>query len=174
MRTLSPLIQRVATLTGENRERLLALAWRESLCGWALDVPGSPVGWGDSRHGFGPFQIDRRYHSDFVIKELGRHAWSLLFGPEYTVERQALYACNLLRDARSWFKLQAAISLTGDALERAIYASYNAGPASVAKALRNGQDPDSVTTGKNYSASIFAMAQRLSDPGYANLWSATG
>lgn len=181
MHLLGPLVQEIATLTGENRERLMALLWRESWCTFAPPYApkGDMVGWGDNNNGFGPFQIDRRYHADFIIKELGRYSWALKFGLPYRADRQGLYACGLLRQAREHIKQSSA--LAGDALERAVYASYNAGPARVLKAVQTmarapmdqvlGAAIDSVTTGKDYSGYIFALADVLQKPKYQWIWS---
>lgn len=169
MQIWSPLIQEVAALTGENRERLMALVWRESWCGFAppYSPKGSPIGWGDRNYGFGLCQIDRRYHSDFIKRELGRYYYAEKFGEPYTPREQFLYATSLLREAREWFKRSAA-NLRGDALERAVYASYNGGIARVYKVIKNSQDVDAATTGGDYSKYVLGLATVLQRP--ANQW----
>jgi hypothetical protein len=178
MKTLARPILEACTLSGENKERLMALSWHESLCSFALDPPGCPVGWGDNGNAFGPFQIDKRYHAEFIQRELGRYSWAIKQSLPYSPVQQALYACGLLREAREWFK-RGPITLVGDLLERAVYASYNAGPASVASTVRHSTPNataiveaaiDKSTTGKNYSASIFALASILQKPEYQWIW----
>ena len=50
-------------------------------------------------------------------------------------------------------------TLTGDALERAITASYNCGEGNCAKCLRQGIDIDSYTTNHNYSKQVFEFRE---------------
>lgn len=175
MRLMAPVILKASALTGEVKERLMALCYRESLCTFALDPPGSVVGWGDNGNAFGPFQVDKRYHADFIKAELGRYAWAVKEGQRYDAQNQANYACQVLRDARYWIKKNSGLS--SDPLERATYAAYNAGPYSVVSATRTGAQNvpletrvDMPTTGKNYSASIFSMASILQRPEYQWIW----
>jgi hypothetical protein len=175
MQTMGPLIQEACVLTGENKERVMALAYRESQCSFALTPPGDPVGWGDNNNAFGPFQIDKRYHADFIKRELGRYCWSIKQGIPYRPIEQALYACGLLREARDWFR-RSSSAVSGDTLERAVYASYNAGPARVLSALQTSTLPtealriDSATTGKDYSGYIWALSSVLQGPRFSWVW----
>lgn len=177
MKLIAPSILKATVQTGENKERLMALCWRESLCSFALDPKGSVLGWGDHGNAFGPFQVDKRYHADFIKAELGRAAWCEKENLPYTAAGQAFYACDLLRANREWFK-RSASSFSGDLLERATYAAYNAGVGAVRKSLLlNSNSPggsnlavDLPTTGKNYSASIWAVASVLQQPVYQWIW----
>jgi hypothetical protein len=158
---VAPVIREAATITGEDPYRLSGLLYRESWCGWAPGYrpKGSWDGWGDdpdgplgpiTPHAFGLCQIDRRWHRPFIDSA---HAKDPL--------KQVLYACDLLRENRLAFG-RSALSLRGDELERAVYASYNAGFGRVYHEVITGRphrgDPDAVTTGKNYSRWIFGLA----------------
>lgn len=173
MRLWAPMINDVAAKTGERRTRLIGLMYRETWCGFApgYSPKGDPCGWGDSGHAFGLFQIDKRYHRSFIDAEIARAIWDSQKGIDYDPRTQAMYACGLLRDAREWFK-RSASSVNGDALERAVYAAYNASEYRVYSALMSRQDVDSVTTGKDYSKYVFDLADHIEkDPAYQALWS---
>lgn len=159
MKLWTPLIKEVAVKTGECRERLIGLMWRESLCSFALNPAGDPCGLGDNGNGYGLFQIDKRYHASFVGSADAKDP-----------EKQAMYACGILNAAREWFK-RSASSIKGYDLERAVYAAYNAGEHSVYVALMNRQDPDTHTTDHNYSKYIFDLASVLQKPKYQHIWS---
>jgi hypothetical protein len=159
MKIWTPLIKEVSVKTGECRERLIGLMWRESLCGFALSPPGDPCGLGDNGNGFGLFQIDKRYHASFVNSAVSQDPY-----------QQAMFACDILRSARDWFR-RSASSIKGYDLERATYAAYNAGAHSVYVAIMNGKDPDTNTTGHDYSKYIFTLAEVLQKPDYQGIWS---
>ncbi len=155
VRLIAPAVKEAAESTGEDPYRLSALLYRESWCGWAPGYrpKGSWLGWGDNGYAFGPCQIDRRWHKEFIMSA---HSQDPL--------KQLFYACDLLRDGRLAFG-RSALSLKGDELERAVYASYNAGFGRVYHQVITGLplrgDPDAVTTGKNYSRWIFRLAEAL-------------
>jgi hypothetical protein len=142
----------------EDLYRFAALGLRETEFGQSLGYApkGDPLGWGDGGHGYGFFQIDKRFHPEFI-----RSKYAM------TVTGQAGYAMNLLRQNREWFQGK---GLTGPLLERATYAAYNTNERRVLAAIKNGgnQAPealaalaDSVTTGKDYSGWIFKKADAL-------------
>lgn len=152
VRPWAGLVDEVCILTGEDRWRFAALGLRESGWGHAPGYfpKGDPCGTGDGGHGYGLFQIDDRFHSNFVRSADAREPF-----------KQALYACRILREARDWFKRSAARTYDPEPLERAVYAAYNAGPGRAYHQIVSGLDPDAVTTGKNYSAWIWAKAAEL-------------
>ncbi|HEX8701134.1 MAG TPA: C39 family peptidase [Myxococcaceae bacterium] len=92
-------------------------------------------------HGQGPWQIDDRYHADFLAtSNNGRD-----------IAKSTDYAAQLLRSN---------IDALGGDLAAGI-AAYNAGVGGVQRAQRNGRSPDSATTGGNYSATILANAEEF-------------
>jgi hypothetical protein len=92
-------------------------------------------------HGQGPWQIDDRYHADFLAQSNnGRD-----------VAKTTDYAARLLRSN---------IDALGGDLQAGV-AAYNAGVGGVQRAQRNGRSPDSATTGGNYSATIMANAEEF-------------
>lgn len=118
-------------------ELILAIADRESNLGEALDANGL----GDNGNGCGIWQVDKRYHPDFVKSvncatdhaEIARYAIEQVLIP---------YSKEL------------------GSMEQAI-AAYNAGPESVKEAVAQRKDPDSVTTGKNYSVDVLARIEKF-------------
>ncbi len=92
-------------------------------------------------HGQGPWQIDDRWHGDFLrANQNGRD-----------IASSTDYAARLLRNYTD--------QLGGDL--RLGVAAYNAGVGGVQTALRNGRSADSATTGGNYSATIFRNAEEF-------------
>ncbi len=92
-------------------------------------------------HGQGPWQIDDRYHADFLAtSNNGRD-----------IAKTTDYAAKLLR---------ANIDALGGDLQAGV-AAYNAGVGGVQRAQRNGRSPDSATTGGNYSATVMANAEEF-------------
>ncbi len=59
------------------------------------------------------------------------------------------YGVSVLCDARTWIRRKT--NLAGAALWRAAVAAYNCGAGNVLTAIRNGQDVDFFTAGRNYS-----------------------
>jgi len=128
-----------------------ALGLRETgmTFGRGYSPKGSIVGWGDNHNGYGPFQIDKRYHSAFI------NSSSAVFLPA-----QARYAAGLLASNRR--RVHKHFPLLSDLLAvRAYLAAYNASFHSVKMALTDGKDPDSVTTGKDYSIWILRKSMQL-------------
>jgi hypothetical protein len=138
---------------GEDPFRLAACGLRESLYGWArgYEPKGDPAGTGDRGYALGFWQIDRRWHREF---------WNRADRGEPIV--QARYACSILRDHRAWFVRNPSFrSDNREKLEHAVWASYNAGPAKVARAVLMGQTPDAPTTGGDYGADVIGRAADL-------------
>lgn len=135
----------------EDRAVLSAICLRESGAGWAPGYApqGKADGWGDHGHGFGLFQIDRRYHRAFTDSDVRGDP-----------ELQARQACRILSEAREWFRHHAAPLSAGD-LERAALAAYNAGAGAVHHWLTTGGDPDRPTTGGDYSRDVLTRAAQL-------------
>lgn len=147
------LVAEVCALTGEDPYHFAAMGCRESGWGEYLVPKGDPCGTGDHGRGHGLFQIDDRYHRDFV--------GSVKFK---SPKEQALYACKILHGAREWFRRSPSFrSDDKELLERATYAAYNAGPGHVyhSVVVMGLSQVDAPTTGKNYSADIFGRAAAL-------------
>lgn len=117
---------------------------RESFWGLILNPPG-PGGTGDNGHGRGLMQIDDRAFPDWIATGQWRQP-----------EKNIRFGCKVLADNRRFFESRLAGS--GDLFVRATVASYNAGPGNVIKAIRDGDDPDSRTTGRDYSRDVLDRA----------------
>lgn len=89
---------------------------------------------GDGGHGRGLMQIDDRSWGPWLASHNGG------MDPASNIMKGA----EILRANLDTFK--------GNT--KAALAAYNAGPGNVQKALRNGRDPDSVTTGHNYGSDV--------------------
>lgn len=139
-------------LEGEDTALIAAICLRETRAGWApgYRVPkGNPrhLGFGDSGHGFGLFQIDDR----------GPYAYLPHEAPEATPYLQARWACAVLADARA----ELARYRTMPVFEAAVLCAYNAGSPRVARCLREGRHPDHATTGGDYGSDVMARRDRL-------------
>jgi len=145
-----PDVKRACEFSKENRYLLSAVCLRESGAGYATGYlpTGSASGYGDHGHGFGLFQIDNRYHADFINGATSND-------PYY----QCLKACSILATAR--VAITKRISLPPDDLEYATVAAYNAGVNAVVHQLAAGQHPDMATTGKDYSQWVMRKASEL-------------
>jgi soluble lytic murein transglycosylase-like protein len=127
-------VERVSNETSVDKNLILAIMDRESLCGDALTPKGSPQGVGDGGHGRGLMQIDDRYHRSFCED-------ITLWGDAY---QNILYGTTLLRTY---------VRKLGDD-SRGI-AAYNAGPKRVlaSKFTTIGQ-LDTLTTGGDYVSDV--------------------
>ena len=140
-----PFIEEAADLYDWLEPSVLAgIGSRESIWGRILSPPG-PAGTGDNGHGRGLMQIDDRFHSDFI--DSGQ--WS---DPRANI----LYAAEVLSNSRNYIAQRT--DLTGYDLLRAAIAGYNAGPAYVVDAIKNGWDVDYYTTGDDYSWDVLNRA----------------
>jgi hypothetical protein len=155
------LLGEVCDLCGEDPFILSAIGMRESRFGWAAPYwpKGAPDGWGDGAtkenpklgHGYGYFQIDRRWHRAFLnrVDRADPH-------------QQAIYACGILRDNRAWFRRNPAIRTDDpDQLQRMTVSAYNCGCGNVHLSVVEGKDPDARTTGRDYSAWVLSFAADL-------------
>lgn len=125
---------------------------RESLCGLLLS-PKGPAGTGDGGHGHGLFQLDDRTHGAFIRT-----------GGAYEPVRAARYAAaNEVKP--TVLVLEKLLGRTLDGTReldlRCVLAGYNARDENVAKVVKAGQDPDVVTTGKDYSYDVLKRARPL-------------
>ncbi len=138
-----------ALAEAEDTALLAAIALRETWAGWApgYTPKGTHLGFGDSGHGFGLFQIDNRGPYAHLPKEC----------PDASAFLQARWACWVLKDAR-----RDLVHFRGSAyFERAVLSTYNAGAPAVRRALLMGHDPDRVTTRQNYGADVLFRRDRL-------------
>lgn len=126
---------------------LMGIASRESRFGLLLDEAGL----GDHGHGHGEMQIDDRSHKSFCASGQWR---DLAVSLAYVHTNVIIPAFNYLGE-NAWEKLHE------DYAEMfwATIAAYNCGPEKVRKALEAGADPDSVTTGRDYSRDVQARAK---------------
>lgn len=145
-------IARACAACGEDPFLLAGLILRESGAGWAsgYEPKGSHLGWGDHGYAFGLIQADRRWHKPFIYSEQAQTP----FG-------QFMYALALHRSNRRGFLASAGNFQDPDLLKRSILAAYNAGFGRVDHAVIMGDDPDSVTTGRNYAADVIHRAEVL-------------
>lgn len=151
-RTLLPHVKRAeayrAAIEAEARKNELPAAViagvgsRES--GWGIYLtPRGPAGTGDSGHGHGLMQIDDRYH------EFARS------GEWQNATANIAYGAELLRQ---YIDRMEDYSRGGLMQLRAGLAAYNGGPGDVRRALRFGRDPDTETTGGDYSRDVLSRA----------------
>ena len=126
---------------GLPRSLLLAVASRETNC---RDVVG------DFGHGRGVFQIDDRFHHDWLAENGAA-------GPGRTppLGVAAELAAALLVEALAVAKRH---ELTGDKATKFAASAYNAGLGGALAGLRRG-DSDLDTTGRDYGADVVARMQ---------------
>ncbi|PTL76870.1 peptidoglycan-binding protein [Vitiosangium sp. GDMCC 1.1324] len=96
---------------------------------------------GDGGHGRGLMQIDDRSWGSWLNSHHGG------MDPASNIMKGA----EILRSNLDFFK--------GNT--KAALAAYNAGPGNVQKALRNGRDPDSVTTGHDYGKDVLSRMKQF-------------
>jgi hypothetical protein len=145
-----PLACSIAPGYGVKPSQILSLGYRESWLGFAPGyLPHGPCGWADNHNGYGLFQIDKRYHPDFVASEDAKDP-----------AKQMTYACKLLQNNRKILESSMPY-LREEIIDRAVFALYNASFTRVKRAIINNQDVDSVTTGKDYSKYIFDLAEMI-------------
>lgn len=101
---------------------------------------------GDKGHGRGVFQIDDRFHGDWLRRHGAAGA-----GAVPSVEDGAEYAAGLLA---ANFAFGRSKGLSGRRLLKFAVAAYNAGAGGAWKAVQLTGDPDSGTTGRNYGADV--------------------
>ena len=124
---------------------LAAIDSRESRFGMLLDADGL----GDAGHGHGEMQIDDRSHATFC----SNGGWKDLAASLAYVHRNVIIpSYNYLAFQEDYTKL-----FWG------VVAAYNCGAGNVAKAVANGDDVDSRTTGHDYSADVRARAVALKE-----------
>jgi hypothetical protein len=101
---------------------------------------------GDGGHGRGVFQIDDRFHGDWLRSHGAGRA-----GAVPSVADGAEYAAGLLA---ANFAFGRSKGLSGRRLLKFAVAAYNAGAGGAWKAVQLTGDPDSGTTGRNYGADV--------------------
>jgi hypothetical protein len=129
---------------------LAAIDSRESRFGMLLDEDGL----GDAGHGHGEIQIDDRSHPVFCANGAWKDLASSL---EYVRRNVILPSYNYLANRFGYFDSDFAKLFWG------VVAAYNCGAGNVAKAVANGDDVDSRTTGHDYSADVRARALALKE-----------
>lgn len=146
-----PLVKVVSADLGMPATLILAIMWRESAFGLAL-TPKGPTGTGDHGHGRGLMQIDDRAHGVWVAS----NNWQ---DPETNIR----YGTKVLKEAHD---ILARKGFHGDLLWTCALAAYNAGVGAVIRAVQAGKEPDSVTTGRNYSKWTTEHVQQLLSLGF--------
>jgi hypothetical protein len=140
---------------------LAAIAYRETHCGFApgYSPKGSPFGLGDGGHGYGLWQLDDRWNLQRIARvKAARKA----DGDEAALRlmaREALYV--LIEKYAHLIDERRPRPLKGAEARRAMIAAYNAGQGPVYSLIQAGQNPDSCTTGGNYSAWVLAKEAAL-------------
>jgi peptidoglycan hydrolase-like protein with peptidoglycan-binding domain len=129
-------------LAAERRGRLprgllVAIASRETNCRNIV---------GDGGHGRGLFQIDDRFHGDW-LRDHGAGAP----GAVPSVADGAAYAAQLLSTNYAFGRAK---GLRGKKLLKFAVSAYNAGAGGAWKALQESGDPDAGTTGRDYGADV--------------------
>lgn len=129
---------------------LAAIDSRESRFGALLDEDGL----GDAGHGHGEMQIDDRSHPVFC----SNGGWKDLASSLAYVHRNVIIpSYNYLANRFGYFDSDFAKLFWG------VVAAYNCGAGNVAKAVANGDDMDSRTTGHDYSQDVRARALALKE-----------
>jgi hypothetical protein len=140
---------------------LAAIGFRESHFGFARKYApqGSPFGLGDNGHGYGFWQLDDRWNLQRIARvKKAREA----DGDEAALKLMAREALYVLIEKYSYMiDERRPRPLKGDDARRAMIAAYNAGQGPVYSRAQVGQDPDSCTTGGNYSAWVLAKEEAL-------------
>jgi len=135
---LVTLCHKVERRHGLPRALLLAIGSRETNC---RDVVG------DFGHGRGVFQIDDRFHHDW----LAEHG-AAFPGELPPIADAAELAATMLADAIAIVREH---ELAGDAVTKFAASAYNAGLGGALAGLRRG-DSDLETTGRDYGADVVA------------------
>jgi hypothetical protein len=131
-----------ACLAAERKARLprgllVAIASRETHC---RNIAG------DGGHGRGVFQIDDRFHADWLRRHRAGSP-----GAVPSVEDGAAYAAQLLAANLAYGRSK---GLDGDRLLTFAVAAYNAGAGGAWQALKQTGNPDSGTANRNYGADV--------------------
>ncbi len=140
---------RFPTALPENPFILAGLLLRESDAGFGAgyEPAGDLAGWGDNHHAFSQWQFD--------VRDADNRGW--IETPEArTREGQARRAVYYLREGRAML----AWALSGEMLERAAVAAYNADARKVLRGAQR-QNPDEPTTGEDYSRWVFEKAAAI-------------
>ena len=145
-----PILAEAAAQYGHRPEVLAGIMMRETEGGFSryLDKPG-PGGRGDMGHGHGLMQIDDRSFPEFCRSD----AWK---DPTVNIH----FGAHVLARKRDWLRKKAIpqkLLIEAD-LERASIASYNCGQGNVLRALREHEDVDTYTAGRNYSRKVLEFA----------------
>lgn len=142
---------------GEDMALVTAIGLRETWLGTCVGyMPKGPNGRGDGGHGRGLFQID------------DRGPWKHLIPPDgsdWPVLAQARAACTVLAGARQELA-EFRGALSERAWDEAVACRYNAALENVRWALRNGRDPNGVTTKgssgeRDYGRDVLALRDGL-------------
>ena len=141
---LDRIVTAAAKRHGVRADVLLAVASRESHMGM---MPPLARDWtGDRGHGRGVFQIDDRWHPEFVRAHRN---------DDHTAH--ADYAARFLKKLLGQF---------GGRYDHAL-AAYNAGPGNVRKALAQKLPAEHYTTGRDYATDVLARARAVVAAGAA-------
>lgn len=133
-----PFFEHAASRHNVPIDVLLAVASRETEIGTSRLFK---MYQGDFTNGVGIMQIDRRWHSEFTERvRPNDHAANIEYGA-------SLLSADYKR-LKNWHHAAAA---------------YNAGPGRVARAVTDGKDPDTLTTGGNYGKDVMQRAGVISD-----------
>lgn len=147
-----------ADATGVPASLIAAIGDHESIGWMPLYVLPPTAGGkpGADGHGWGPLQVDDRYHKEICDR------WK---AGTCTVAEMILYGAKVLRSAMAEVA-QARADLDPDLQLRAAIARYNASLTSVLRGLNETGDPDRHTTGGNYSADVQRREQKYAAAGW--------
>lgn len=121
---------------------ILGVGSRETL--WGSLWNAGPDIIGDNGNGYGLMQTDIRYHKDHIRS-----------GDWKDPRKHIAYCAGLLRWNLGYFHAKHVVD---PLLTRCMIASYNASYGRVLAAVLRGADPDSVTTGRDYSSDVLRRA----------------
>lgn len=141
-------------------ELVMAIGSRESGWGYFLNPSRDPTGTGDKH----PRKNKTRFRNDSLPPDgggFGRGLMQIDFDAHEFArsenwkdpKKNICYGCSVLRSFSNYIKRTFPNMSEHDQF-RASIASYNCGPGNVAKAINKRLDPDSYTTGKDYSKDV--------------------
>ncbi len=140
-------------------EVLAGIMMRETRGGeskWLVDESHTPDNKaddvGDAGHGHGLMQIDDRSFPDFCRSEDWKDPiLNILFGARVLDGKRRYIAQGIIKGRLA--------EMTPAELERAAIAAYNCGEGNALKSWIQGEDPDTHTTGRDYSRCVLEFAE---------------
>lgn len=165
---LSPRIIEAIEGTVYPEDQLAAMAYRET--GWKIEKYLNQklkyeiiceLMKGD--YGQRPWETEKQYHGfGFWQIDIGSYPEFVKSGDWKDPLKTCIKAVDVLESKRTYITTKMP-GLAGDALERAITASYNCGEGNVFKALINHKDVDFYTFNHDYSKAVWDFREMYKD-----------